>query len=40
MKNLIRIDYDLSTIFNSFNHIYFAKNIGNLLVQLIGPNSN
>jgi hypothetical protein len=32
---LIRKGYDLATIVHSLMHVYFAKNIDNLLVQLV-----
>ena len=39
-KNLFHKGYDLATIIHSLKQVYFTKNIDNLLVQLVGPNSN
>jgi hypothetical protein len=42
MKNLIHNDYDLATIVHTLRQLYFAKNIENLLVELVpvGPTIN
>ena len=39
MKILIHKDCDLVIIVHSLRQIYFAKNMVNLLVQLVGPTS-
>ena len=40
LNNLLCKGYDLSTIVDSLKQVYFAKNIDNLKVQLVGPTSN
>ena len=40
MKNLIRKSYDLATIVHSLRQVYFAKDIENLQIQLVGPTNN
>ena len=40
LKNIICKDCDLVTILYSLMQVYFAINIGNLLVQLVGLTSN
>jgi hypothetical protein len=40
LKNRIRKDHDLANIIHSFRQVNFAKNIHDLLVQLLGPTSN
>jgi len=40
LKNIICKDCDLVTILYSLMQVYFVKNIGNLLVQLVGLTSN
>jgi len=40
LKNLIKKCCELAIIVHSLIQVYFAKNIDNLLVQLISPTSN
>ena len=40
LKNLIRSECDLTIIVHYLRQAYFAKNIDNLLGQLVGPTSN
>ena len=40
IENLIRKGYDLTTIVHSLMQVSFAKNIDNMLVQLLDPISN
>jgi hypothetical protein len=40
LENLIRKGYELAIVAHSLRQVYFAKNLDNLLVQLVCPTKN
>ena len=40
LTNLIRKGYELAIVAHSLRQVYFAKNLDNLLVQLVCPTKN